>query len=257
MSKKKSTIDRRFIIVQELDQKGKVDISELSERFGVSEVTIRNDLAQLESKNILVRARGGALKIDPVGVDYTIGEKDKINIKEKQLIGLKAADYVKEGDTIMIDSGTTVMQLVRNLNNKQDLTVITNALNVVNHIYNNSNIQIIIPGGFLRKKSFSLIGTPAERNIRNYFCDKLFLGIDGLDVDYGLSTPNVEEAHLNGTMIEMSKQVIVLADSSKIGKRSLAFICPISTIDVLITDSGITPEQKTALESTGIQVVIA
>jgi len=257
MSKKKSTIDRRFIIVQELDQKGKVEISELSKKFGVSEVTIRNDLAQLETKNILVRARGGALKIDPVGVDYTIGEKDKINIKEKQLIGLKAAEFVNEGDTIMIDSGTTVMQLVRNLTNKQDLTVITNALNVVNHIYNNSNIQIIIPGGFLRKKSFSLIGTPAERNIKNYFCDKLFLGIDGLDADYGLSTPNVEEAHLNGTMIEMSKQVIVMADSSKIGKRSLAFICPVSTIDVLITDSGITDQQKADLENIGIRVVIA
>ncbi|PKQ44420.1 transcriptional repressor AgaR [Confluentibacter flavum] len=257
MQKKKKTVDRRFTIVQELDQNGKVDISELAKKFDVSEVTIRNDLAQLENKNVLIRARGGALKIDPVGVDHNIHEKNKINIKKKQLIGLKAAEFVNEGDTIMIDSGTTVMQLVRNLTNKVDLTVITNALNVVNQIHNNSNIQVIIPGGFLRNKSFSLIGTPAERNIRNYFCDKLFLGIDGLDVDYGLSTPNVEEAHLNGTMIEMSKQIIVLADSSKIGKRSLAFICPVSKINVLITDSGISNEQKIALESTGIMVVIA
>ncbi|MEH6681430.1 MAG: transcriptional repressor AgaR [Sediminicola sp.] len=257
MAKKESTIDRRFIIVQELDQKGKVDISELAQMFGVSEVTIRNDLAKLENRNVLVRARGGAMKMDPVGVDYTISEKDKINIKAKQSIGLKAADFVNDGDTIMIDSGTTVMQLVRKLTKKNDLTIITNALNVVNHIHNYENIQIIIPGGFLRKKSFSLIGIPAERNIRNYFCDKLFLGIDGLDVDYGLSTPNVEEAHLNGIMIEMSKQLIVLADSSKIGKRSLAFICPVSKIDILITDSGISNDQKMALENAGIRVVVA
>ncbi len=257
MSKKRSTVDRRFIIVKELDQKGKVDISELGKIFNVSEVTIRNDLAQLEKKNVLIRVRGGALKTDPVGVDYNITEKDKINIKAKQLIGSKAAEFVNEGDTIMIDSGTTVMQLVRNLTKRVELTVITNALNVVNQLHQNSSIQVIIPGGFLRNKSFSLIGIPAEKNIRNYFCDKLFLGIDGLDVDYGLSTPNVEEAHLNCTMIEMSKQIIVLADSSKIGKRSLSFICPISKIDILITDDSISDEQRVSLENAGIRVIIA
>ncbi|MEX0361142.1 MAG: DeoR/GlpR family DNA-binding transcription regulator, partial [Allomuricauda sp.] len=97
----------------------------------------------------------------------------------------------------------------------------------------------------------------AEKNLRNYFCDKLFLGVDGLDIDNGLSTPNIEEAHLNATMIEMASQIIVLADSSKIGKRSLAFICPMSKIHVLITDSGISEEQKSQIENLGIKVVVA
>ncbi|MCF6296862.1 MAG: DeoR/GlpR family DNA-binding transcription regulator [Flavobacteriaceae bacterium] len=256
MSNKKSTVERRLIIIKELNTNGKVNVSDLSKMFHVSEVTIRNDLAQLEKKNILIRARGGALKIDPVGIDYHISEKDKINIKAKQLIGSKAAEYVKDGDTIMIDSGTTAMELVRNLGEKSELTVITNALNIANQLSKNTEINIIILGGFLRKKSFSLVGAPAEKSLRNYFCDKLFLGVDGLDIDYGLSTPNIEEANLNSTMIEMSNQVIVLADSSKIYKRSLAFICPLSKIDILITDSDITNEQKTALESIGIKVII-
>ncbi len=256
MTSKKSTVERRLLIIKKLDLHGKVDVRELSKLFGVSEVTIRNDLAQLEKKNILIRARGGAIKIDPVGIDYHISEKDKINIKAKQLIGSEAVKFVNEGDTIMIDSGTTVIELVRNLDKKIGLTVITNALNIANQLYNNENIQVIIPGGVIRNKSFSLIGTAAEKSLKNYYCDKLFLGVDGLNIDYGLSTPNIEEAHFNSTMIEMSNQVIVLADSSKIGKRSLAFICPLSKIDVLITDSGISNEQKTSLESVGIKMVI-
>lgn len=256
MTSKKSTVERRLVIIKKLDLHGKVDVRELSKLFGVSEVTIRNDLAQLEKKNILIRARGGAIKIDPVGIDYHISEKDKINIKSKQLIGSEAVKFVNEGDTIMIDSGTTVIELVRNLDKKIGLTVITNALNIANQLNNSENIQVIIPGGVLRNKSFSLTGTAAEKSLKNYYCDKLFLGVDGLNIDYGLSTPNIEEAHFNSTMIEMSNQVIVLADSSKIGKRSLAFICPLSKIDVLITDSGISNEQKTSLESVGIKMVI-
>ena len=257
MSKKISTVERRSMIIKELNLNGKVDVNDLSKMFNVSEVTIRNDLSQLEKKNILLRARGGALKIDPVGIDYHILEKDKINIKAKRLIGSKATDFVNEGDTIMIDSGTTAMEFVRSLDNKMTLTVITNALNIANQFFNNNNINVIMPGGFLRNKSFSLIGTPAEKSLRNYFCDKLFLGVDGLDSNYGLSTPNIEEAHFNSAMIETSNQVIVLADSSKIGKRSLAFICPISKIDILITDSGISNDQKVSFENAGIKVVIA
>lgn len=257
MTNKKSTVDRRSTILKELDQKGKVSVSNLSTLFSVSDVTIRNDLAQLEKKNILIRVRGGALKIDRVGIDYHISEKDKINIKAKQLIGSMASKFVYEGDTIMIDSGTTAMELVRNLNEKIVFTVITNALNIAVQLSKNNNVNVIMPGGFLRNKSFSLIGTPAEKSLRNYYCDKLFIGVDGLDIGYGLSTPNIEEAHFNSTMIEMSKQIIVLADSSKIHKRSLAFICPISKIDMLITDSGISNEDKNSLENIGIKVVVA
>jgi DeoR family transcriptional regulator of aga operon len=257
MTNKKSTVERRSIIIKELDLKGKVVVSDLSQKFAVSEVTIRNDLAQLEKKNILIRARGGALKIDFAGINYQISEKYKINRKSKQIIGQKGASFVHEGDTIMIDSGTTAMEFVKELDKKMALTVITNGLNIANHLSKNNNVNVIMPGGVLRNKSFSLIGAPAEKSLRNYFCDKLFLGVEGMDVDFGLSTTNIEEAHFKRTMIEMSDQIIVLADSSKIRKRNLAFICPVSKIDILVTDSGISNEQKTVFENAGVKVIIA
>ncbi len=257
MGSKKSTVERRSIIINQLEQNGKVDVRELSKLFSVSEVTVRNDLAQLEKKNVLIRARGGAIKMDPVGIDYHISEKDKINIKAKQLIGIRAAQFVNDGDTIMIDSGTTAMELVRNLDENIELTVITNALNIANQFYQKDHVQVIMPGGILRNKSFSLIGSAAEKSLKNYFCDKLFLGVDGFDIENGLSTPNTEESHFNATMIQRSHQIIVIADSSKIGKRSLAFICPVSQIDILVTDSGISSEQKKTLENIGVKVVIA
>ena len=116
---------------------------------------------------------------------------------------------------------------------------------------------MIIPGGFLRKNSLSLIGSTAEESFKNYFCDKLFLAVDGFSIGHGLSTPNVEEAHLNRMMMSISKQVIVVADSSKFHKRSFAFIAPIADTDVLITDSGIPTEDQKKLEGAGIQVIIA
>src|SRR5690606_31183877 len=146
MSKKNSTVERRSLIIEDLEYNGKVDVRELSSKLGVSEVTIRNDLAQLEKKNILIRARGGALRMDPVGIDYHISEKDKINIKAKQRIGIYADKFVGSGDTIMIDSGTTSMEFVRNLDSKLELTVITHALNIANQLHQNDNVQVIMPG---------------------------------------------------------------------------------------------------------------
>jgi DeoR family transcriptional regulator of aga operon len=242
--------------LEKLDQEKQVDVISLSRELNVSEVTIRNDLSRLEKKNMLIRARGGAIKVDHVGIDFNLSDKNKQHFKEKQRIGRAAADQIEDGDTIILDSGTTTMEIARNLENKTDLTVITNALNIANQLAELKNGNIIIPGGFLRKNSLSLIGSTAEESFRNYFCDKLFLAVDGINSTHGLSTPNVEEAHLNRVMIEISKQVIVVADSSKFFKRSLAFIAPVTEVDVLVTDSGIAPDEKKKLENLGVKVII-
>ncbi|HEY4154680.1 MAG TPA: transcriptional repressor AgaR [Puia sp.] len=251
-----TTVGRRVLILEKLDQEKQVDVISLSRELNVSEVTIRNDLSRLEKKNMLIRARGGAIKVDHVGIDFNLSDKNKQHFKEKQRIGRAAADQIEDGDTIILDSGTTTMEIARNLENKTDLTVITNALNIANQLAELKNGNIIIPGGFLRKNSLSLIGSTAEESFRNYFCDKLFLAVDGINSTHGLSTPNVEEAHLNRVMIEISKQVIVVADSSKFFKRSLAFIAPVTEVDVLVTDSGIAPDEKKKLENLGVKVII-
>ncbi len=254
---KRNTVQRRTIILEQLDGQGQVFVNDLSKQFEVSEVTVRNDLLQLEKKNMLIRARGGAIKTNRVGIDYELSKKHKLNLELKQRIGKRAAKLIGDGDTIIIDSGTTTMEMTKNISPECHITVITNALNIANQLAHSQNKEVIMPGGFLRKESLSLVGTPAEKSFKSFLSDKLFLGVDGFDIDYGLMTPNIEEAHLNQTMIEISRQVIVLADSSKIFKRNLAIICPISKIHILVTDDGIPPYYKTNLEKLGIEVIIA
>jgi DeoR family transcriptional regulator of aga operon len=255
----KSTVSRRMVILNQLDQNGQVSVNDLSKSLEVSSVTIRNDLEQLEKKNMLLRARGGAMKITPnhVGLDYPLSDKQKKHLLEKKEIGKKAIELIEEGNTIILDSGSTTFEIAKNLSDFEELTVITNAINVANYLAEQKNINVIVPGGTLRKNSLSLVGILAEKGFKNYFCDKLFLGVDGFDTGYGISTPNIEEAHLNQIMIEMSKQVIVVADSSKFQRRGFAFIAPVTKIHILITDKGIPPEEKSKLEGLGIEVLIA
>jgi DeoR family transcriptional regulator of aga operon len=254
----KSTVSRRIKILETLKSDGQVNVKDLSEALGVTGVTIRNDLAQLEKKNILIRARGGAIKIDQnyLDEDFPLSDKQKKHLLEKKEIGKKAAELIENGNTIIIDSGSTTYQLAKNLNSFEDLTVITNALNVATLLAEYKNINVIVPGGILRKNSVSLIGILAEKGFKDYFCDKVFLGVDGFDLDFGISTPSPEEAHLNQIMIEISKEVIVVTDSSKFERRGFAFIAPVNKINSVVTDKGIRTEHKTKLESLGVKVIV-
>ncbi len=255
----KSTVSRRMEILNQLEKNGQVSVNNLSATLGVSSVTIRNDLEQLERKNMLLRARGGAMKISQshVGLDYPLSDKQKKHLLEKKEIGKKAAMLIEEGNTIVLDSGSTTFEVAKNLSKFEELTVITNAINVANLLAEFKNINVIVPGGALRKNSLSLVGILAEKGFKNYFCDQLFLGVDGFDTTYGISTPNIEEAYLNQIMIEMSKKVIVVADSSKFNHRGFAFIAPVSRIHTLITDAGIPADERIKLEGLGIEVIIA
>lgn len=248
-------MERRSIILRKIDADGQVSVIDLSKELDVSEVTIRNDLNKLEEKKMLVRTRGGAFKMDRVALDYNISEKIVLNIEEKKRIGIAAAKLIEEGDTIILDSGSTTTEIIKHLSDFAGLTIITNALNVAMALADMKNINLIVPGGILRRNSLSLIGTTAEDNFRNYYCDKLFLAVDGFHITHGLSTPNVEESHLNRIMIENSKKVIVVADSSKFKRRSFAVIAPVSKVDIVITDTGIPSIDQQELENFGIKVI--
>lgn len=258
VNSRNSTVARRDEILNMINSDGQVYVDELSAKFGVSEVTIRNDLDQLEQKSLLIRARGGAMRIEGrVGIDYNISEKDKINYAEKVRIGKAAAAMIKSSEIVLIDSGTTTVEMVKNLNGVEDLTVITNALNIASVLINNPNVNLTIPGGYLRKNSQSLVGPMAERSLRNFYVDKAFLGVDGFDTKTGLYTPNIEEAHLNELMIEIANEVILLADSSKFKKKSFAFICTVDKINVVITDDKISEDDHRRLQEAGVRVIIA
>ena len=255
---KRYTVERRKEILNILNNIGHVFVHELSEKFGVSEVTIRNDLDLFESKKLLLRSRGGAIKYEiSVGKDYKISAKDKIHYEEKIRIGKKAVELINEGETIILDSGTTTMEIAKNLNQNLTINVITNAFNIANRLIGFSDINIIVPGGILRKNSHSLVGSLAEKSFRNFYVDKVFIGVDGFDTSHGAFTPNIEEASLNQVMIDIAREVILVTDSSKFQRRNLAFICSLKSINIVITDKNIRKEDLNKLQDAGIKVILA
>jgi len=253
-----STVTRRAKILDELNSKGHVTVSDLSRKYNISEVTIRNDLDHLEKQNMLIRARGGAIKIKffNMRMDPPLSDKQKESLKEKQKIADAALQLIEDGDTIVLDSGTTTTEIAKKLEKFHNLTIITNALNIASILAEYPDFNIYMPGGLLRKESLSLVGSIASENIKKFYCDKLFLGVDGFDTLQGLSTPNVDEAHLNSIMVGIAKKIIVTADSRKFSRRRFGFIAPISQIHVVITDSGISEEDKGRLENQGVEVII-
>ncbi len=233
-----------------------IDVLDLCESLDVSAVTIRKDLKFLEQKGLLYRTHGGASLENPYINERTLIDKEKISVEQKNGIAQMAANCIVENDSIMIASGTTVQALSKLIKAKNKLTVITSSLPVVLNLINDSNIEILQLGGYIRHSSVSVIGNHAEYILKNVSCSKLFLSVDGIDLDYGLSTTNSEEAELNKKMLNAAQKVILLADSSKFGKKSFARICDLSKVDEIITDSGISSTVKEKLEEKEIKVII-
>lgn len=257
-NKSLSTAARRADLLKHLDKNGTVNTKELSNFYSISEVSIRKDLKNLERKGLLIRARGGAYKPrnkPNITKEVHLQKKKTLNLPQKQKIGQIAADLVHDGDTIILDSGTTTLQMTAHLKSIKNLKVITTSLDIALELASFPNIEIILTGGNIRPVSRSLIGVIAANTIRQFFCDKLFLGVDGLDLETGLYTPNIEEASLNRLMIDQAAKVIVLADSSKFNKKSFAFIEKLSRIDVVVTDDKIEELDKKHLQDLGIRVL--
>ena len=254
---KDSTTNRRLYITKQIEGNEQVDVSVLSKQFEVSEVTIRKDLKHLENKNILIRTRGGAIKKSAINSDLSIFERRKKNTDQKKAIGRLAAGLIQNGETVLLDSGTTIMELAKNLSKQIEITVITNAIDIAYQLIEYPKIKVIVPGGFLRRNSISLVGEQAAETLRNYYCDKCFLSIDGIDAHKGLLTNNLEEAHLSRIAINNSKEVIVLADSNKFENNAILCVAPLSQIDTFITDVNITKEQAQLLKQENIRLLIA
>jgi len=251
-----NTIERHQEILKRINKDGQVKVQDLCDDFKVSPVTVRKDLKLLEEKGLLYRMHGGATLNNPYATDRHVNEKEKIHLSEKMRIGETAARMVTANDSILIASGTTVYYMAKHIKPQENLTVITSALNVAMELNEHLEIEVILLGGLLRKRSSSVTGIYAEENLSDFSCSKLFLGVDGIDLDFGLTTTNVMEAHLNREMINVSQKTIVLADSTKFGRRGFGRICGFELIDEIITDSGISEFTKKTLEENGIKVTI-
>ncbi|WP_106917117.1 DeoR/GlpR family DNA-binding transcription regulator [Chryseobacterium aurantiacum] len=248
-------IPRHDEILKELDEKGHVLVQDLCEKLNVSSVTIRKDLNFLESIGLLFRNHGGASKQLRYAYEKNVVEKESINVEAKQAIAKAALSLIQENDCIILASGTTMHYLARMLVNFGPLTVLTSSLRVAIELCNNPNINIIQLGGEVRKSSTSIVGSISEGILRQFSCNKLFLGVDGIDVDFGISTSNAAEAHLNQVMMECADQTIILADSSKLNKKGFGKIALLDQVDYLITDDGISAEEHIRLEEVGVNVI--
>jgi DeoR family transcriptional regulator of aga operon len=248
--------ERRRAILEILNREGRVLVLDLAKRFTTSQVTIRKDLEALHAHGLVHRTHGGALPSREGALeDPTLREKEKLHRKEKLRIAEAAAGMVQEGQVVILDSGTTTTAIARALRTFQNLTIVTNAVNIAAEL-SGSSVEVILTGGTLRKNSFSLVGPIAEETLRRLNADLLFLGVDGFDVHYGLSTPNLLEAKVNRTMVEVSKRAVAVCDSSKFGRRSLSLIAPPETLHEVITDRGIPRSDLRELKKSGIEVTL-
>ena len=248
--------ERRRAILEIMNRDGRVLVTELSQQFQTSQVTIRKDLELLHEQRHLHRTHGGALPSrDGALEDPTLREKEQLHRKDKVHIANAAARLVNEGQVVILDSGTTTTAVARALRNFHNLTIVTNAVNIAAELVG-TRVDVILTGGTLRKNSFSLVGPIAEETLRHLSADTLFLGVDGFDVHYGLTTPNLLESKVNRVMVEVVKRVIVVCDSSKFGRRSLSRIGPTSVVHQVITDHGIPKSDSRVLHKAGVELTL-
>jgi DeoR family transcriptional regulator, aga operon transcriptional repressor len=246
--------ERRRRICELLRAEGRVTVDSLAARFGTSQVTIRADLSTLESAGALTRTHGGALSVEDG--DQSLDFKQLQHRAEKLRIAAAAAALVRDGETIVLDSGTTTAEIARRIRTLElrSVNVITNALNIAALLIDVAAVRLIVPGGILRRESNSLSGPMAEAALDTLQADRLYLGADGVDPQIGIMTPHVAEAQLNARMIAMSRHVVVVADSSKFARRNISLIARIEQLHMLITDRAAPAEAVEQLRQRGIEV---
>jgi DeoR/GlpR family transcriptional regulator of sugar metabolism len=248
---------RREKILELIREDGHAKVLDLSRIFKVTEVTIRQDLEKLENEGVITREHGGAyLKNMDLNVrNFSLQNQD--NLAEKMMIARKALEFIEEGDTIILDSGSTTTELAKILTGFRNLTVITNALNIGLILGAEPGINVILTGGEFKAPTLSLTGQKAADFFQNLHVDKLFLATAGVSLKSGLTYPGISDICVKRAMIESANETYLLADSSKIGKNAFASLGALSLINYLITDSGIRKEDIEWLKSYEVEFILA
>ncbi|MFC7525221.1 DeoR/GlpR family DNA-binding transcription regulator [Parapedobacter sp. GCM10030251] len=252
----KNITKRHQFILERLKNKGQITIPELIDLTQVSGVTIRKDLKFLEDKGLIFITRGGASLTNPYTIDRPIYEKATINADQKKKIAQAAVKLIGENDAIIIGSGTTAFEFAHYLHPVKPLTVITPAIKVTMELCNRPNVEVLQLGGLIRPNSSSVAGAYAEYMLDRVSCGVLFIGVDGIDFDFGFSISNLTEANINQKMINASQIIVVLADSSKFGKRGIGKICELEQVQYVVTDQGVSDNVVKELQERGIKVIV-
>lgn len=247
--------ERRHRIAEWVLAREAVTVAELSEGFGVSPVTIRIDLEVLEEQGMLKRNRGGAVATRVMRFAPAFQEKTSVHLQAKEAIAKRALDLIVDGDRVIIDSGSTALLFARELRSRE-VMVLVNSVYTLNELVGAPHIELITLGGSLYEPGMSFVGPLAEAALDKTHVDKVFLGVNGVS-SKGISVNNVQEAGVKAKMIGAADQVIVLADASKIGVDSFAFLASLSHVHVLVTDSGIASRNLEQLRESGVEVLVA
>lgn len=227
--------NRRDGILEKVNRDGKVKVVQLAEIFNISEVTIRNDLTEMEQEGLLRRIRGGAVSTKKSYYDMSLNDRMEVHKDEKINIAKMIADMIADGETLMIDSGTTTCYIARELADRNNLTIVTNAIQVAREFVYNNTINVILLGGDLDLQYQFTFGNDTLAQLQKYRADKMIIATDGISAKCGLTTFHNKEADVSRLMIDRSNEVIAVADYSKIGKEGFSFISALEKIDVLVT----------------------
>lgn len=247
-------------ILRELRQEGSISLEVLIQRLGASAASVRRDLTKLEAKGLVRRTHGGVTLVEPLlyepfRYDSLFQTREQHRTAEKRRIGMNAAELIQENETVGFTAGTTTTHVARNLRNRHNIRVITNAINIAMELSNCAGLRTFVSGGFVQwAGSFSLVGHAAIVSLNDVYMDRVFVSVCGIDISRGITVIEPEEALTFRAMIQQSKQTVVVTDSSKIGMVTPSLICPITNVNVVITDKDATDKAIAPFLERGIDV---
>lgn len=252
----KSISERHLYIKEQLYKNGYVAVQDLVEQLEVTGATIRRDLRIMEEENILRRNHGGASLIHDKVIEMSLHDRSATNPEEKARIAAAAVSLLRDNDSMGVTSGSTIEAFVRQIQSKGPMKVVTPSIKLGVLLSEKMDVDLRILGGRIVPESMSTRDEYAIQGLRNVRCSKLFFSCDGFSIEDGVTSAFVEEAHLTESMMDVAQQRILLADSSKIGKCGFGRICGMEEVDILITDSGISPKIKDRIEALGVEVIV-
>ena len=252
-----SIAERHKIIKEQLQLNGYVRVQDLAEQLGVTGATIRKDLRILESQNILIRTHGSASPVKPHVMDISVDVKASQNRDKKIIIAQAAQELITPDDAIILASGSSVTAFAEILTPVNIINVVTPSLGIALILNEKENVKVMLLGGEMYKNSLSVRGSYTEAGLVNVSCSKLFIGCDGINLETGITCSNLAEASLTTAMMKSCTQTVVLADSSKFGRRGFGKIGNVEDIDIIVTDSGIPSTMRKKIEDLGVQILIA
>ena len=251
------TPERQKQILSLLSQQGRLSVSEIVTQFSISEATARRDLETLSAKGKVQRVHGGVIAVEQAPPESPILERENEQAEEKARIGRAAASLVDNHETVFLGSGTTVLEIARNLRDHRDLTVITNSLPVLNMLAGRKEITVVSLGGMLRESELSFIGHITEQALVEVRADKVFMGTRGISLEHGLTNDYLQETLTDRAILKSGREVIIAADHTKVNRVATVLLAPLSQMHLLVTDSKVDKKFVQALKRQSIQVLVA